>query len=77
MLLPWVLVSAALLTAIIIMAVVCMCNYAKGGMKKSMPQLLVRQLFLQCPLVCRQGNVALLENQALWHITVYMLNVFM
>ncbi|TDH11421.1 hypothetical protein EPR50_G00061440 [Perca flavescens] len=41
MLLPWVLVSAALLTAIIIMAVVCMCNYAKGGMEKSLPQLLI------------------------------------
>ncbi|XP_078108510.1 interferon lambda receptor 1 [Sander vitreus] len=47
MLLPWVLVSAALLTAIIIMAVVCMCNYAKGGMKKSMPQLLITTLSTQ------------------------------
>ncbi|XP_034731016.1 interferon lambda receptor 1 [Etheostoma cragini] len=65
MLLPWVLVSAAILTAIIIMAVVCMCNYVKGGMEKSMPQLLItsstqpkvlqsldRNLIISKPEVC-------------------------
>lgn len=40
MLLPWILVSAALLIAIIILTVVCMCNYVKGGKEKSIPQLL-------------------------------------
>ncbi|XP_068591442.1 interferon lambda receptor 1 [Cebidichthys violaceus] len=41
MLLPWLLVSAALLTAIITTSIVWMCNYVKGGKEKSMPQLLV------------------------------------
>ncbi|XP_031708361.1 interferon lambda receptor 1 isoform X1 [Anarrhichthys ocellatus] len=40
-LLPWLLVSAALLTAIITTLVVWMCNYVKGGKEKSIPQLLV------------------------------------
>ncbi|XP_070691308.1 interferon lambda receptor 1 [Pempheris klunzingeri] len=38
MLLPWFLVIAALLTAIVITSVVCMCNYVKGGKEHSMPQ---------------------------------------
>ncbi|XP_074509144.1 interferon lambda receptor 1 [Sebastes fasciatus] len=41
MFLPWLLVSAALLTAVIITSVVFVCNYVKGGKKKSMPDLLV------------------------------------
>ncbi|KAK5892004.1 hypothetical protein CesoFtcFv8_012428 [Champsocephalus esox] len=35
MLLPWLLVSAALLTTIIIVSVVYMCNYVKAGKEKS------------------------------------------
>ncbi|XP_034410347.1 interferon lambda receptor 1 [Cyclopterus lumpus] len=40
-LLPWLLVSAALLTAVITTSVVCMCKYTRGGKEKSIPQLLV------------------------------------
>ncbi|XP_008278821.1 interferon lambda receptor 1 [Stegastes partitus] len=40
-LLQWVLMSAAVLAAVIIISVVCMCNYVKGGKPKSMPQALV------------------------------------
>ncbi|XP_075962755.1 interferon lambda receptor 1 [Anarhichas minor] len=48
-LLPWLLVSAALLTAIITTLVVWMCNYVKGGKEKSIPQPLVRLFFLCTP----------------------------
>ncbi|XP_068426894.1 interferon lambda receptor 1 [Clinocottus analis] len=41
-LLPWLLVSAALVTAIITTLVVCMCNYTRGGKGKSIPTTLVR-----------------------------------
>nr|WEY35871.1 interleukin 22 receptor subunit alpha-1 [Sebastes schlegelii] len=47
--LPWLLVSAALLTAIIITSVVFVCNYVKGGKKKSMPDLLVSSSFCVSP----------------------------
>ncbi|XP_044064350.1 interferon lambda receptor 1 isoform X2 [Siniperca chuatsi] len=40
-LLPWLLVSVALLAAIVILLVVCMCYYVKGGKEKSIPQQLV------------------------------------
>ncbi|XP_038566772.1 interferon lambda receptor 1 isoform X1 [Micropterus salmoides] len=40
MVVPWLLVSVALLVAIVIISVVCMCNYVKGGKEKSMPQQL-------------------------------------
>ncbi|XP_051262971.1 interferon lambda receptor 1 [Dicentrarchus labrax] len=38
MLLPWILISAALLVAIVIMSALYICNYVKGGKDKSMPQ---------------------------------------
>ncbi|XP_076593888.1 interferon lambda receptor 1 [Chaetodon auriga] len=41
MLLPWLVLSAALCAAIVIISAVCMCNYMKGGKEKSMPQQLV------------------------------------
>ncbi|XP_035527588.1 interferon lambda receptor 1 isoform X2 [Morone saxatilis] len=41
MLLPWILISGALLVAIVIMSALCICNYVKGGKEKSMPQPLV------------------------------------
>ncbi|XP_059195077.1 interferon lambda receptor 1 [Centropristis striata] len=41
-LMPWLLGTAALLTAIIIMSVVCMWKYVKVGKEKSMPELLVK-----------------------------------
>lgn len=72
MLLPWVLVSAVLLAAIITMSVVCMCNYVKGGKEKSMPKSLVRLFFLQCPLVCLSYNKEMLPYwKTLWHINYY------
>ncbi|XP_023124801.2 interferon lambda receptor 1 [Amphiprion ocellaris] len=39
-LLQWLLVSAAVLAALVIISVVCMCNYVKSGKSKSMPQVL-------------------------------------
>ncbi|XP_010736461.2 interferon lambda receptor 1 isoform X1 [Larimichthys crocea] len=41
MILPWHLISAALLVALVIASVVCTCNYVRGGKEKSMPQGLV------------------------------------
>ncbi|XP_017279181.1 interferon lambda receptor 1 [Kryptolebias marmoratus] len=40
MLLQWLLVTLAVLSAAVIISVVCMCNYLKGGKLKSMPQAL-------------------------------------
>lgn len=46
MLLPWLLITAASLAAIVIISVVFMCNYVKGGKEISIPQKLVRLFFL-------------------------------
>ncbi|XP_067456990.1 interferon lambda receptor 1 [Thunnus thynnus] len=70
MLLPWPLMSAALLAAIVIIAVVFSCIYVKGGKEKSMPQSLVttfdnmpevlqspdRNLILSKPVVSTQSD---------------------
>ncbi|XP_068995013.1 interferon lambda receptor 1 [Embiotoca jacksoni] len=41
MLWRWLLVGVAVLAVLVIMSVVCMCNYVKGGRLNSMPQALV------------------------------------
>uniref|UniRef100_UPI0037E9BA7B interferon lambda receptor 1 n=1 Tax=Semicossyphus pulcher TaxID=241346 RepID=UPI0037E9BA7B len=40
MLLPWLLVSAALLAAVITIPILSLCSYVKGGKEKTMPQTL-------------------------------------
>ncbi|XP_040901005.1 interferon lambda receptor 1 [Toxotes jaculatrix] len=41
MLLPWIFISVALLVATVVMSVVWICNYVKGGKHSNMPQSLV------------------------------------
>lgn len=44
--------------ATIVISVVRMCNYVKGGKTKSMPQILVRPIFCRSPSLMQPGNVA-------------------
>lgn len=81
MILPWHLISAALLVALVIASVVCTCNYVRGGKEKSMPQGLVRLFFLQCSLACPGCDEKMLRH---WKvrpfgklITVQTFTVFM
>ncbi|XP_056299539.1 interferon lambda receptor 1 isoform X2 [Pseudoliparis swirei] len=73
-LLPWFLVGAVLLTAVVTTSVVCMCNYARGGKEKSIPKLLVTTFstpttVLQSPdrnLIISKAEVCIQSDQTVY-----------
>ncbi|XP_041799342.1 uncharacterized protein LOC121611044 [Chelmon rostratus] len=63
MLLPWLVTSAALSAAIIIISVVCICNYVMGGKEKGMPLQLVTT-FSTPPRVLQSPDSNLITSKA-------------